>query len=122
MPDIDPAALSRSDSIPGAAPTPLTLKVSGTSLPLSQKASKSINAAQRIDIEPLYTGLKAAVGELWGQYKEAVSLFLLGTSSSDIPETPFPSSIMIYLTRICKRPSEPERTLPSHRLFRHYRS
>ncbi|MCJ1300389.1 hypothetical protein MMC08_003186 [Hypocenomyce scalaris] len=78
MPDIDPAALSRSDSISGPASVPLTLKANGTSLPLSQKPPKSVNAAQRIDIEPLYTRLKAAVGELWGQYKEAVSLFLLG--------------------------------------------
>lgn len=100
MPDIDPAALSRSDSISGPVPVPLTLKVNGTSLPASQKASKSANAAQRIDLEPLYTSLKAAVGELWGQYKEAVSLFLLGMYNNAIPRR-FPPSLVNCLTRIC---------------------
>lgn len=102
MPDIDPAALSRSDSISGPAPVPLTLKVNGSSLPASQKASKSVSAAQRIDLEPLYTSLKAAVGELWGQYKEAVSLFLLGMYTNAVPGR-FSRSLVNCLTRICAK-------------------
>jgi len=34
--------------------------------------------AQRIDLEPLYTALKATVGENWATYKEAISHFILG--------------------------------------------
>ncbi len=44
-----------------------------------QKAQKASSAAApRIDLEPLYANLKAAIPEYWPQYKEAVSLFLLG--------------------------------------------
>lgn len=79
MPDIDPAALSRSDSITTANPSSLSLKqVNSVTAPSSQKASKTVSTAQRIDLEPLYTSLKAAIGENWGKYKEAISLFILG--------------------------------------------
>jgi transcriptional coactivator HFI1/ADA1 len=80
MPDIDPAALalSRSGSI---SINPLvTTKSLATSTPSSQKQSKTHSIAARIDLEPLYTGLKGAVGEGWGIYKEAIGLFLLGRS------------------------------------------
>lgn len=83
MPDIDPAALSRSDSISQPITTSLTnSKLAGASAPLSVKTTKSPNTAQRIDLEPLYTSLKAAIGEHWGNYKETLSLFLLGTCGS----------------------------------------
>ncbi|KAL9002520.1 MAG: hypothetical protein Q9188_004558, partial [Gyalolechia gomerana] len=79
MPDIDPAALSRSDSIAPSIPHPLNLsKVNGASQPSSSKAQKTTNAAQRIDLEPLYTNLKAAIGDNWAKYKDAISLFILG--------------------------------------------
>lgn len=79
MPDIDPAALSRSDSITTAHPASLSLKqVNGITAPLSQKAQKIVSTAQRIDLEPLYTSLKAAIGDNWAKYKEAISLFVLG--------------------------------------------
>ncbi|KAL8802337.1 MAG: hypothetical protein Q9200_006615 [Gallowayella weberi] len=82
MPDIDhvhPAALSRSDSIALSIPNPLTLsKTNGPAGPSSSKAQKTTNAAQRIDLEPLYTNLKLAIGDHWGKYKEAISLFILG--------------------------------------------
>lgn len=32
----------------------------------------------RLDLEPIYTELKAAIGEHWAEYKQAVALFLLG--------------------------------------------
>jgi hypothetical protein len=38
--------------------------------------------AQRIDLEPLYTALKATIGENWAAYKEAISLFILGKGSN----------------------------------------
>ncbi|OMP81489.1 Transcriptional coactivator HFI1/ADA1 [Diplodia seriata] len=53
-------------SAPGASLTPLK---PGTNLKQS---------APRIDIEPLYTALKAQIGEHWAAYKEAISLFVLG--------------------------------------------
>ena len=79
MPDIDPAALSRSDSISAAFPGALSLKpTNGISGLPSQKAIKTVSTAQRIDLEPYYTSLKAAVGENFAKYKEAISRFILG--------------------------------------------
>ncbi|KAL9586144.1 MAG: hypothetical protein Q9203_003969 [Teloschistes exilis] len=79
MPDIDPAALSRSDPAPTLNPGSLSLsKANGVSIPSSTKAQKTTTAAQRIDLEPLYTNLKAAIGDHWGKYKDAISLFILG--------------------------------------------
>ncbi|MCJ1424836.1 transcriptional coactivator hfi1/ADA1 [Sticta canariensis] len=79
MPDIDPAALSRSHTISGPITASLTnSKLNGASAPLPLKTTKSPNTAQRIDLEPLYTSLKAAIGEHWANYKEAISFFLLG--------------------------------------------
>ena len=34
--------------------------------------------APRIDYEPIYSSLKAAVGSYWGTYKDALAQFLLG--------------------------------------------
>ncbi|KAI4183129.1 MAG: hypothetical protein L6R41_005567 [Letrouitia leprolyta] len=79
MPDIDPAALSRTDSIAPSVPHPLNLsKINGVSQSSSSKAQKTTNAPQRIDLEPLYTNLKAAIGDNWTKYKDAISLFILG--------------------------------------------
>ena len=80
MPDnIDPGALTRSDSlVHSTSLTTLSSKINGISTPTSQKASKSVNTAQRIDLEPLYAGLKTAIGDNWGGYKEAISLYVLG--------------------------------------------
>ncbi|KAL9614245.1 MAG: hypothetical protein Q9167_001267 [Letrouitia subvulpina] len=79
MPDIDPAALSRTDSIPHQLPNPLPLSRSnGTSLQSTQRAQKAATTAQRIDYEPLYANLKAAIGDNWNVYKDALNYFLLG--------------------------------------------
>ena len=92
MPDIDPAALSRSDSISSAFPGTLSLKQpNGTSAPPSHKAIKTVNTAQRIDLEPYYTSLKAAIGENFAKYKEAICLFILGDYD-----------LMYYSCRHCK--------------------
>ncbi|KFY74200.1 hypothetical protein V499_05760 [Pseudogymnoascus sp. VKM F-103] len=76
MPDIDPAALSR-PSLTSTTPIlpPKSLSIVPPSAP---KTSKSNHVPPRIDLEPLYTALKAAVGENWATYKEAVSLFVMG--------------------------------------------
>ncbi|KAL8913637.1 MAG: hypothetical protein Q9171_001602 [Xanthocarpia ochracea] len=79
MPDIDPAALSRSDSVAPSIPNALNIsKINGTTGPSSIKTQKTTNPPQRIDLEPLYTNLKAAIADNWGKYKEAISLFILG--------------------------------------------
>lgn len=79
MPDIDPAALSRADSIPQLASAPPgNSKINGPTVTLSLKTAKSVTSAQRIDLEHVYTSLKAAIGDRWGEYKEAMSLYVLG--------------------------------------------
>ena len=82
MPDIDPAALSRSDSLITANPASLSLpKANGITSQPSLKAIKTVNTAQRIDLEPLYTSLKTAIGDNWGIYKDALSLFVSGKTT-----------------------------------------
>ncbi|MCJ1436916.1 transcriptional coactivator hfi1/ADA1 [Xylographa pallens] len=79
MPDIDPAALTRSDSfVQPLAPSSLTSKLNGINTLATQKAAKTATTVQRIDLEPLYANLKASIGDHWSEYKEAVSLFVLG--------------------------------------------
>ncbi len=70
----NPAALSRSDSIP----TPL--QVNKTAVVSSSKNAKYGNGAtpQRIDFEPLYSDLKALIGSHWSIYQDALSKFALG--------------------------------------------
>ena len=76
---MDPAVLTRTESFSQVTPASiLPAKPNGASVSASQKASKSVNTAQRIDLEPLYTSLKAAIGDNWIAYKEAISLYVLG--------------------------------------------
>lgn len=81
MPAIDPAALSRPDSISQPS-TALSIKkdIANASLP-APKALKSSVIAPRIDLENIYTNLKAAVGEGWSVYKETMGLFVAGMFS-----------------------------------------
>ncbi|KAF4636326.1 hypothetical protein G7Y89_g1757 [Cudoniella acicularis] len=61
MPDIDPAALSR----PSISTTPiLPPKTLSASMPSVPKVAKSSHVPPRIDLEPLYTSLKLAIGQL----------------------------------------------------------
>lgn len=87
MPDIDPAALSR-PSISLSTPT-LSSKTITVSAPGSQKIIKTSQAVPpRIDLEPLYTALKAAINtEQWLVYKESTTQFLLGELASRPPLT-----------------------------------
>jgi transcriptional coactivator HFI1/ADA1 len=55
---------------------PKTLSAPAPSAP---KVSKSSHVPPRIDLEPLYTALKTAIGEHWGTYKESISLFVMGS-------------------------------------------
>ena len=79
MPDIDPAALTRSDSFSQALNQPIiSTKLNGIIGGSLQKSSKASTSAQRVDLEPLYTSLKGSIGEHWAEYKETISLFVLG--------------------------------------------
>ncbi|KAF3058350.1 Transcriptional coactivator HFI1/ADA1 [Daldinia childiae] len=76
MPDIDPAALSR-PSVSLSTPTLKSITVSAPSTQKVTKTSQIIPA--RIDLEPLYTALKSAIGnEQWNTYKESTTQFILG--------------------------------------------
>ncbi|KAL7785548.1 transcriptional regulator of RNA polII, SAGA, subunit domain-containing protein [Trichoderma ceciliae] len=78
MPDIDPAALSRP---PVNVSTPiLSTKTLTVTAPGSQKAVKTSQIIpSRIDLEPLYTALKAVItSEQWLIYKESTTEFLTG--------------------------------------------
>lgn len=103
MPDIDPAALSRSDSVAPPIPNPLNIsKINGATGHSSSKTQKTTNAPQRIDLEPLYTNLKAAIADNWGNYKEAISLFILGIH----PRRIYIQHLLTSLTHL--RPSRPK--------------
>ncbi|KAI0479582.1 transcriptional regulator of RNA polII, SAGA, subunit-domain-containing protein [Xylaria cf. heliscus] len=77
MPDIDPAALSSRPSVGLSTPV---LKQITVSTPATQKITKTSQIIPaRIDLEPLYTGLKAAIGlEQWNTYKDSTTQFVLG--------------------------------------------
>lgn len=72
---IDPAALGGPE-----APPVLSGKHSGSAsaAPGAQKPGKALISVPRLDLEPLYTDLKAAIKDNWALYKEAIGLFLLG--------------------------------------------
>lgn len=67
---IDPAALSRTDSHSAKSAAP---NASSTA-----KSSRALISVPRLDLEPAYTDLKAAIGDKWAEYKESTALFLLG--------------------------------------------
>ena len=88
MPDIDPSTLNRPDPIQTSLnPSSLSLSKPNaiSAPPPASKAVKVVNTGlQRIDLEPIYTSLKAAVGENWTGYKEAIGRFVLGRPWSPI--------------------------------------
>jgi hypothetical protein len=76
MADVDPAALlSRPAAI---STTPILPPKSITTTSNAPKLAK-VQIPPRIDVEPIYTALKLAVGEHWPVYKDAVSLFVMGS-------------------------------------------
>lgn len=80
MVDINPAALSR-PSISLSTPV-LANKSINVSVPSIHKAPKTSQLVPpRIDLEPIYTALKASIGaEQWATYKETITGFLIGTA------------------------------------------
>jgi hypothetical protein len=119
MPDIDPAALSR----PAISTTPiLPPKTISAPAPSVPKPSKLSHVPPRIDLEPLYTALKQAIGEHWGTYKESISLFVMGAYSpimylracSNLLKCAFSYLLTIFLHF---RPVEPAGTLSKDRLL-----
>ncbi|KAL9103305.1 MAG: hypothetical protein Q9163_001647 [Psora crenata] len=91
MPDIDPSALNRPDPTQTSLnPSNLSIsKPNGVPVPApASKAAKAVNTGlQRFDLEPVYTSLKAAIGEHWAGYKEAVGRFVLDHFIIASPET-----------------------------------
>ena len=86
MPDvnIDPSAISNraTSSAPGGKDgTPAPSKPPPLTTSSGAKGAKPTQVCPRVDIEPLYTALKAGVGENWGVYKDGVSRFVLGKSA-----------------------------------------
>ena len=79
MPDLslNPADLTFNNP---SSTSSLQTKGNATTTQATPKAKAAPNAAPRIDLEPLYTNLKAAIAEYFTEYKEALSLFLLGMS------------------------------------------
>ena len=78
MPDLslNPADLLANPSSSTSSSLPSKLNVATAQS--AQKPTKASNAAPRIDLEPLYSNLKAAIAEHWAEYKEAVGHFVLG--------------------------------------------
>ena len=75
--DINPAALSSRPSISVSTPVLSNKSITVSSL---QKPKTSQLIPSRIDLEPIYTKLKACIApEHWTTYKEATTQFLVGT-------------------------------------------
>jgi len=75
---MNPADLIRNDSLPQLDATP---PLSSKTLPGSATATKSVKTAfvaPRVDTEPIYTQLRAALGDHFAEYKAALSAFFLG--------------------------------------------
>ena len=70
---MNPADLSLtiSPSLTKATPAPLAPTAKNNVPPAKEKIA-------RIDLEPVYTALKAALGDAWPEYKRALSDFVLG--------------------------------------------
>jgi hypothetical protein len=52
-----------------------------TSAPVQKQPLRpAVTIAPRIDVEPIYTALKALIGENWQTYKTSVAEFVLGMS------------------------------------------
>lgn len=81
---MDPAQFQRQDlslsQLDGPTDTP-TSKAFQT--PVSAKANGKMGGsnAPRIDTEPIYTAIKAALGEGFGTYRDAIASFVLGVYS-----------------------------------------
>ncbi|KAF2157878.1 hypothetical protein K461DRAFT_290149 [Myriangium duriaei CBS 260.36] len=75
---MNPADLHRIELPNLDATPPLSAKALPGSAILPGKNAKLPTTIPRIDTEPIYAALKAAIGEHWTDYKTALSSFLLG--------------------------------------------
>ncbi|KAF2764203.1 hypothetical protein EJ03DRAFT_355980 [Teratosphaeria nubilosa] len=64
-------------TLPTISPT-LTNKTLATPQSNGLKNGASRTSIPRVDLEPIYTQLKSALGELWTEYKTAVNAFVCG--------------------------------------------
>lgn len=110
MPDIDPAALSSRPSVGLSTPV---LKQITVSTPATQKITKTSQIIPtRIDLEPLYASLKAAIGlEQWNAYKDSTTQFILGPYLLLHP----PAPLLSMLTSARPRSVKPGRILRAYR-------
>lgn len=86
---IDPAALSRADSVSNAA------KSATQNAPVNVKSSRALISVPRLDLEHAYTDLKAVIGDQWAEYKESTAMFLLGTAHAQYPHQPINHSALV---------------------------
>lgn len=71
---MNPADLSiNTSALTGAKPVPA---------PLITTQKNGRLPIPRVDLEPIYTQLKAALGDHWADYKAAISAFILGNFTS----------------------------------------
>lgn len=84
--EVNPSSLTNpGDAGAGANGTPSSGKpppiiTNGASAKASAKPTQSM---PRVDVEPIYTALKASIGDHWATYKDAVSRFVLGFLNQD---------------------------------------
>ncbi|KAI5301031.1 transcriptional coactivator hfi1/ADA1 [Ascosphaera pollenicola] len=85
------------------------------------KHMKAVAPVPRLDYEPIYAELKAAVGGEWASYKESVTLFLLGylnqrefSSRVDHILLASPKTARLHNHFICAIISNLTRELPDH--------
>ncbi|KAH9828120.1 Transcriptional regulator of RNA polII, SAGA, subunit [Teratosphaeria destructans] len=67
-------------TLPTISPT-LTNKTLATPQSNGAKNGASRTSIPRVDLEPIYTQLKSALGDLWTEYKTAVNAFVCGNIS-----------------------------------------
>ncbi|KAH8704729.1 transcriptional regulator of RNA polII, SAGA, subunit-domain-containing protein [Talaromyces proteolyticus] len=115
---IDPAALSRTDSTSAGVSASKTVASSGS---LTQKSTKPLISVPRLDLEPAYTDLKAAIGDNWAEYKQSTALFLLGhlnqdefSSRADHIVCADPKTEHLHNNFICALIGNLSRDLPDH--------
>lgn len=75
-------------------PADLTLGISPGSLsskpipaPLNTTLKNGKIPVPRVDLEPIYTQLKGALGDQWADYKAAINAFVLGECNRKTPDT-----------------------------------
>ena len=83
MPDIDPSSFHSADPPQSLNPSSLTLtkpNAAANGAAAAQKVAKAEKdkGQQRIDLEPIYSQLKANIGEQWIEYRDTINQFCNG--------------------------------------------